>query len=35
MTQKLIKNARILNPATELDEITDLAVAKSKIAGIG
>lgn len=35
MTQTLIKNARVINPATKLDEITDLAIDRNKIAGIG
>ena len=35
MSQLIIKNARIINPATSLDEVTDLAINRSKIAGIG
>jgi len=35
MNQIIIKNARIINPATKLDEVTDLAIQKNKIAGIG
>ena len=35
MTRIIIKNARIINPATKLDEVTDLAIQKNKIAGIG
>ena len=35
MNQIIIKNARIINPATQLDEVTDLAIQKNKIAGIG
>ncbi len=35
MAQIIIKNARIINPATKLDEVTDLAIQKNKVAGIG
>ena len=35
MKATLIKNARIINPATNFDEIADIAIQKSKIAGIG
>ena len=35
MSQTLIKNARVINPATELDEITNIAIRGSKIVGIG
>jgi len=35
MSQIIIKNARIINPSTKLDEIADLAIRKNKIAGIG
>ncbi len=35
MNQVIIKNARIINPSTKLDEITNLAISGSKIAGIG
>jgi len=35
MSQIIIKNARVINPATQLDEVTDLAIQKNKIAGIG
>jgi len=31
----LIKNGRILDPATDFDAITDLAIHKNKIVGIG
>lgn len=35
MKQLLIKNARIIDPASNIDEIVDIAIVKSKIAGIG
>ncbi len=35
MSQILIKNARIFSPANKLDEVTDLAIKRNKIAGIG
>lgn len=35
MKTTIIKNARVINPATNYDEITDIAIHKSKIAGIG
>lgn len=35
MSQTLIQNALILNPATNLVEVADLAIKKNKIAGIG
>lgn len=35
MKQIIIKNARLINPATQFDEITDIAIQKNKIAGIG
>lgn len=35
MSQIIIKNARIINPATQLDEITNIAITKNKITGIG
>lgn len=35
MSQIIIKNARIFSPATKLDEVTDLAIRRNKIAGIG
>jgi dihydroorotase len=31
----LIKNARLIDPASELDEVADIAIQKSKILGIG
>jgi len=35
MSQIIIKNARIFSPATQVDEVTDLAIKRNKIAGIG
>jgi len=35
MSQILIKDARVINPATELDEVTDIAIKGNKVAGIG
>ncbi len=35
MSQILIKNAHVINPETELDEVTDIAINGSKIAGLG
>ena len=35
MSQTLIKNARVISPATKLDEITDIAIKGTKVVGIG
>lgn len=35
MNHMLIKNAQIINPATKLDKVTNIAIKGNKIAGIG